>query len=509
MYQKVDSLPDRAGDWKTEVLSFDDRPEEKFTIRYRDPIEAIRSLWRDPANAEHLVYSPKKIYSDKSQPGQSAYFPKCIQESGGKYYSKLPEGATVAPVIAATDKTLLTKLSGNKSAYPLYLTIGNLPKAIRRKPSKNGCILIGYLSVDKPNRSQLSELEYCSRVQRLFHESMRIILEPLKKAGVDGVLMESSNGDVRRVHPILTCYVADYPEQCLVTCSKYGTCPKCLCSSDHLQNPKPSKKCNKNWTETVIKTALKNSKQQLGPFHKECMQNDVMGGVFSPFWTGFPYTDIHNCITPDVLHQLYQGIFKHLVSWCQSCVGAKEIDKRIRALPPGFGLRHFKNGISALSQISGSEHKNMAKILLGCLVGIMPSPGIQAVKVLLDFIYLAQYSTHSTETLDYMKNALKDFHSTNTRSHFNLPKIHSLLHYVESIELFGTTDNYNTEMFERLHIDFAKNGWRATNQRDEFPQMVRWLSRQEKITYLNNIVTSSSENQHTTPKDKLPSNFFV
>ena len=37
-------------------------------------------------------------------------------------------------------------------------------------------------------------------------------------------------------------------------------------------------------------------------------------------------------------------------------------------------------------------------------------------------------------------------------------------------------------MFERLHIDFAKHGWRASNQRDEFPQMIRWLSRQEKIT---------------------------
>lgn len=36
-------------------------------------------------------------------------------------------------------------------------------------------------------------------------------------------------------------------------------------------------------------------------------------------------------------------------------------------------------------------------------------------------------------------------------------------------------------MFERLHIDFAKKGWRASNKRDEFPQMTRWLSRQENI----------------------------
>ncbi|KAF9471250.1 hypothetical protein BDN70DRAFT_820240, partial [Pholiota conissans] len=61
MYQKMDSLPARAGEWKEQPLAFDDRPEDKFTIRYRDPIAAIRSLWADPANQKHLVYSPKKI----------------------------------------------------------------------------------------------------------------------------------------------------------------------------------------------------------------------------------------------------------------------------------------------------------------------------------------------------------------------------------------------------------------------------------------------------------------
>jgi len=142
-----------------------------------------------------------------------------------------------------------------------------------------------------------------------------------------------------------------------------------------------------------------------------------------------------------------------------------------------------------MSQISGTERKNMAKILLGCLVGRMPERGIAAVTALLDFIQLAQYTAHDSFTLGYLQDALSRFHEnreyfilTGVRDNFNIPKFHSLLHYIEAIELFGTTDNYNTEMFERLHIDFAKHGWRASNQRDEFPQMIRWLSRQEKVT---------------------------
>jgi hypothetical protein len=394
----------------------------------------------------------------------------------------------VAPVIIATDKTQLTQFSGNKSAYPVYLTIGNIPRATRRKPSKHACVLIAYLSVEKIDRSRMNDQEHRSRVQRLFHESMRIVLEPLINAGTVGVEMTSSDGAVRRVHPILTCYVADYPEQCLVACTKYGTCVKCQASANDLQNPTPAHKRTQKWTEDIIAKGMEEANGNANKFHSYCMSNDVAGSVYKPFWVGFPFCDIHRAITPDVLHQLYQGVFKHVVSWCQKILSPQALDRRIRALPPAYGLRQFKNGISALSQISGPERKNMAKILLGCLVGSIPLQGIAAITALLDFIYIAQYSAHDTTTLGYLQDALDRFHknrsyfiSTLVREHFNIPKFHSLLHYIEAIELFGTTDNYNTEMFERLHIDFAKHGWRASNQRDEFPQMIRWLSRQEKI----------------------------
>jgi hypothetical protein len=51
---------------------------------------------------------------------------------------------------------------------------------------------------------------------------------------------------------------------------------------------------------------------------------------------------------------------------------------------------------------------------------------------------------------------------------FNIPKLHSLLHYASSICLFGTIDNYNTEQLECLHIDLAKEAYHATNRKDEY-----------------------------------------
>ena len=184
----------------------------------------------------------------------------------------------------------------------------------------------------------MNDQQHRSLVQRLFHESMRIVLKPLIEAGTNGVEMTSSDGAVRRVHPILTCYVADYLEQCLVACTKYGTCVKCKAPAEDLQNPTPAENRTSQWTEQIIEEARQQASGSPQKFHSYCMSKDVASNVYQPFWDGFPLCDIHRSITPDVLHQLYQGVFKHLVNWCQRILTPQELDRRIRALPPAYGL---------------------------------------------------------------------------------------------------------------------------------------------------------------------------
>ena len=67
LHKIVDDIPERAGKWKTKVLSFGDRPEEKHIVRFRDVIDGVRCLWGDPALSKHMVYVPKKVFLNSNR----------------------------------------------------------------------------------------------------------------------------------------------------------------------------------------------------------------------------------------------------------------------------------------------------------------------------------------------------------------------------------------------------------------------------------------------------------
>lgn len=106
------------------------------------------------------------------------------------------------------------------------MTIGNIPKHIRRKPSRQGQVLLAYLPATKLN--YITNKAACRRaLANLFHRCMGYILRPLAKAGREGIYLTSGDGAVRRCHPIMAAFVGDYPEQLLATLIKTGKCPTC------------------------------------------------------------------------------------------------------------------------------------------------------------------------------------------------------------------------------------------------------------------------------------------
>jgi hypothetical protein len=130
----------------------------------------------------------------------------------------------------------------------------------------------------------------------------------------------------------------------------------------------------------------------------------------------------------------------------------------------------------------------MQRVIITVLAGIVDSKVLAAIRGALDFIYYAQYQCHTDKTLARMQDALNTLHSNkdafvdlDIRKHFNIPKLHSMQHYISSIRSLGSADGFNTESPERLHIDYAKQAYRASNRVDYYPQMTKWLQRQEAL----------------------------
>jgi hypothetical protein len=142
----------------------------------------------------------------------------------------------------------------------------------------------------------------------------------------------------------------------------------------------------------------------------------------------------------------------------------------------------------------------MQRIFAGLLIGAVQPAALRTAVAIINFIYYSQLQVHTSLTLKSLQKALEAFHenkdlfvSEGIREHFNIPKIHAMVHYFEAIKSRGSLDGYNSESPERLHIDYAKEAYRASNKKEYVRQMTVWLGRQEAVArfraYLDYVTT--------------------
>ncbi|EGO04621.1 hypothetical protein SERLA73DRAFT_118588 [Serpula lacrymans var. lacrymans S7.3] len=259
------------------------------------------------------MYAPKCAYTDESAQGHIFDDMWTADWWREKQWS-LNKIEIVSPVILASDKTMLKDFQGDKSAWPVYLAIGDI--------AKDAMVLLGYLPVAKLDYFKENTRSLAAGYQ-MFHHCMSIMLRPLVAACKDRLNMICADGLIHRIHPILAAYVGNFPEQCLIACCKESWCPECVVSYDK--------------------------------------QGDMVSSLLrDPTWSKLPYTNIFKGFTPDILHQLHKGAFQYHL---------EEMDLQLKAMASYPRLQHFKKGISRISQWTGSEHKETERVFVGLLAG--------------------------------------------------------------------------------------------------------------------------------------------
>ena len=256
----------------------------------------------------------------------------------------------------------------------------------------------------------------------------------------------------------------------------------------------------------------------------------------------------------DLLHTIYLGLFRHMMDWIQGFLKKhgrlQAFDHAWMTLLPYPGFLVPKKAYLEVPQWQGKEMRNLALCLLGVLAVALRQPdsaqlipfkrALESVRALFDFNMMAQYRSHTDETLAYIEDYLGRFYQMQdvflefrvskctqakideerkelrrqraqinhcvapskrrrvrdadreeendrrmdliySESHFNFIKIHLLIHFGDHIRQFGNIPMYSTEYGELVHKEQIKHPWRRSNKNDVARQIQHSYGRHHGI----------------------------
>jgi len=126
----------------------------------------------------------------------------------------------------------------------------------------------------------------------------------------------------------------------------------------------------------------------------------------------------------EMLHTVYLGLFKHMMDWIQTFLKKhrrlQAFDDVWNALPPYPGFWVPKKAYRKVAQWQGKEIRNLGRCILGVLAVVLRQPqssqvipfknALGCVRALVNFTMMAQYRSHTSDTIAYMEHYLDQFH---------------------------------------------------------------------------------------------------
>ena len=478
----------------------------QYCLRYRKVEDTLRFLLGHAGFARDMIFEPYREWT-LEEPRRRIYTDMASAEWWWETQNRIgAEGATVVPLVIASDKTQVTNHQGDLAAHAVYLTIGNLPGYVRNANNRPGSILLALLPVVKEGDGELRS--------RVFHECLRILFDPVMiAADGEGLDIECADGWTRRCFPVIAAMAIDHEEQVKVTGVKSNQhCTMCKVAPTEREDLE-------GWApwRTHKDTQQQHERQRSSKISKTdgSWVHDVDCFAF-----GHRYVNIHTTLMVDLLHQLLKGVLMHTVKWVQDLLedempqrktkriksvvesisnrgtkhrnGSKQIvrdivDKRFATVPSYSKLRVFRH-YSTVTQWTGKEQKSLLRQVVPVFSPLLEEVGalhaLRFLRAVVDFILLASYRSHDDDTLRFMtlalyrmnqyKEVFRKYRSGRRPSgreedteegHFNFPKFHAMVHYTDMIKRLGNAVELESGHFEALHIFLVKHFFKQTNRK--------------------------------------------
>ncbi|KAF8801177.1 hypothetical protein BYT27DRAFT_7226944 [Phlegmacium glaucopus] len=481
VYDTIDSIELGDAPWHSFSISFNGEIMEgettpwkhaTYDVWYRDPQVVLKNQLGNIDFAKEMDFAPKEVRDEKDK---RRY---CDFMSGDWAWRQVDElakdpqnhGATFCPIILGSDKTTVSVATGQTEYYPVYMSNGLVHNNVCRA-HRNALTLIAFLAIPKTDKQHADSIEFRKFRWNLFHGSLNKILQPLRPGMEKPEVLRYGDGYYRRTLYGIGPYITDYPEQVLLACVVQGWCPRCDAQWDNLDQP-AGRRAHR-LTEVLFEV-----------MGTKALWDDygIIDGIM-PFTHGFPRADIHEILSPDLLHQIIKGTFKdHLVTWVTAYIQAvntpadakgilADIDRRLAAAPSFPGLRRFPEG-------RGFKHSSTMQVYLPAITGHVPPQMVRALSSFMEFCYLVRRSVLDEDDLVAIDTAVANFHRDRVifddvrPDGYSLPRQHSLVHYSFLIREFGAPNGLCSSITESKHIKAVKEPWCRSSHFEALGQMI-------------------------------------
>ncbi|KAF8262360.1 hypothetical protein EI94DRAFT_1773203 [Lactarius quietus] len=467
LHKTIDSMEIGDVAWQVFSVEFDgevssdsETPSWKrksYEVWFRDPLRIVEAQIANKDYTHEMDYVPKRMFSAAGKRQYLDFMSGNWSWEQADIIAEDPEthGSMFVPVILGSDKTTVSVATGQNEYYPLYASIGNIHNHVQRA-HRNAVSLLGFLAIPKTDKRHEDSVEFRKFRRQLFHTSLTHILHSLKPWMSKPRITRCADGHLRCVIYGLGPNIANYLEQVLLVCVVSGWCPKCT-ARPAVFNDDP----------TAILWLRDHTSALMAAFEDEPgVLWDGYGIVnyVMPFTTHFPRADIHELLSPDLLHQVIKGMFKdHLVNWVTEYLEAvhtkacaKEIlaDINQRTLFPG--LRCFHEG-RGFKQWTGDDSKALMKVYL---------PAITAIAAFMEFCYLVRRSQLDEDTLDQIDIAVACFNQERE---------------IFKEVAFGAPNGLCSSITESKHKVAVKDTYRCSNCNEPLGQILLTNQRLDKL----------------------------